>query len=217
MTIKNSQIGETLLQNFIEAKSQFLSHKDLHPLLEQFKSVIADLNLNEVKFQFKFQAEKNLEEWWTNKDKDVDLDTPIIGLLFTYRALDDKEPEANVYGISECRHGLKIQLEPYLLGSHDYVDGYYAMPGIKLDLCKPLHQFQWQNLKAAGYGDLDFYELNGCDDLYTVYNHAIRYCIHSSLLELYQENKLKEINSVKPLHCLVQQYDEEATPVLFIE
>jgi hypothetical protein len=217
MTISNSQIGENLLKKFREAKIQFLSHKVLHPLLDQFKSIVGDLNLNEITLQFKFQIEKNLHEWWTNEDKDVDLETPVIGLLFYYRNLEAIDLEANVYGISESRDGLKIQLEPYLIGHHDMVDGFYAMPGIKLDLCKPFNQFEWQNLKAAGYDKIDFYDLTGCDDLYSTYNNAIRYCIHKSLFELYLENKLDGINSIKPLHCLVQQYDEEATPVLFIE
>lgn len=217
MTNLNQQIGSKLLESFEQSRNQFLNQDELHPLLEQFKSLVEQIDLQKITGDFKSEIENNITGWWTNSEKDVDLNTPVLAILFTYRGLEDKEPEALVYGISATREPLKTQVEPYLLDSHDYVDGYYAMPGVKLDLCKSFHQFQWQNLESAGYENLDLYDYPGRHDLYDTYNFAIRYCIHKSLIELHKESKLSNINSSRPLHFLIQQYDEHVTLVLLME
>ena len=213
----NNDIGNILSQKFESNRTTFLSKKGMHPLFEQFKSFITKISTEQLILQFESEIDNNITEWWTNKDKKVDLESKIFAILFTHRDLCSKEPEALVYGINETRTPLKKQLEPYLLDSHDYADGYYAMPGITIDFCKELHKLDWTNLKNTEYEGLDWYELDGRSELFNTYKFAIKFALHTGLKKLMLSDRFKKINSVNPLHFLIQEYDEEVYPLLFVE
>jgi hypothetical protein len=213
----NNEIGNILSQTFTTNKNIFLAKEGLHPLFEQFKSFIAEISIENLILQFESEVESNITEWWTNKEKQVDLESKIFAILFTHRDLTAKQPEALVYGINKTKMPLKIQSEPYLLGSHDYADGFYALPGITLSICKELHKLDWTSLEDTEYEGIDWYELDGRLELFNTYKFAIKYALHESLKKLMQRNRFDKLNSDKPLIFLIQEYDEKATPLLFVE
>ncbi|MCR1026091.1 hypothetical protein NQT66_14810 [Cellulophaga baltica] len=213
----NNEIGNKLSETFELNRTSFLSKMELHPLFEEFKPFVSEINIENLTLQFQSEIDINITEWWTNKEKKVDLESKIFAILFTHRDLCDKEPEANVYGINETRTPLKLQLEPYLLDSHDYADGYYAMPGITLGFCKELHKLDWTSLKNTDYEDVDWYELDGRLELFNTYKFAIKLALHKALKKLMSQNRFSEINSINPLHFLIQEYDEQVYPLLFMD
>ncbi|WP_405399957.1 hypothetical protein [Maribacter sp. Asnod2-G09] len=213
----NNKIGNKLSETFEFNRTSFLSKMELHPLFEEFKPFVSEINIENLTLQFHSEIDINITEWWTNKEKKVDLESKIFAILFTHRDLCAKEPEAYVYGINETRTPLKLQLEPYHLDSHDYADGYYAMPGITLGFCKELHKLDWTSLKNTDYEDVDWYELDGRLELFNTYKFAIKLALHNALKKLMSQNRFSKINSINPLHFLIQEYDEQVYPLLFME
>ncbi|MFS4418312.1 hypothetical protein [Maribacter sp. 2307ULW6-5] len=214
----NEKIGSELQEQFNQTKKQFLNKRELHPLFEQFKNYISKINIEELISDFEKEIDLNIDAWWTNSEKKVDLNSKILAILFTHRDLADKNPEANVYGVNEVNNPLQIVTESYDLGSHDYADGYYALPGITLTFCKELHKLDYTSLKNTEYEGLDWYDFDGRIELFDSYRFALKYALHKSLSNLEKRNRFNKINSTKPLHFLVQEYhDGKVTPVLIVE
>ncbi|MCC9065179.1 hypothetical protein [Flavobacterium piscisymbiosum] len=213
----NTAIKNNLWSQFETTKEIFLAKKDLHPLFEQFKFFISEINIEKLISQFESEIELNISEWWINKERDIDLNSKLFAILFTYGDLKEKLPQALVYGINQIETPLKKQLETYDLGWHEYADGYYALPGINLDFCQALQKLNYKNLEGSQDEEIDWYELEGRIELFNTYKFAIAYALHESLNNLMQLNKLISINSVVPLHFLLQQYDEDVTPLLILE
>lgn len=213
----NNEIGKNLLYQFETTRALFLNKKHLHPLFEQFKSFISEINIDKLTVQFESEVEFNMSEWWTNKEKNIDLDSKLFAILFTYGDLKEKSPEALVYGINQIGAPLKKQLETYDLGWHEYAEGYYALPGVNLNFCEVLQKLNYRNLEETPYEGIDWYELDGRLELFSTYKFAIAYALHESLNRLLQRKKFTGINSVIPFYILIQQYDEDVTPLLLIE
>lgn len=203
-------------EKFIKNQTDFLSKKNLHPLLEPFRAIVKEIDINDTTLKFEVEISNNIKVWWTNKEKDVDTAVDLLAILFTYGSLDELNAEALAYRICESALSLKINPAPYLLDSHDYANGFYAMPGITLTLRNSLNRLHWRNIDK-GYEGLDIYDLDGCHQLFDTFRHSIELSLHHALKNLRDKGELNSLKMNKPFHFLLQEHDEKVRPILIVE
>ncbi len=211
------KVFETYIKDkLVKSKTDFLSKRNLHPLLEQFRTIVEGININETTLKFELEISTNIREWWTNKQKDVDTDVGLLAILFTYGSLDEFDSEALAYGITKSDLSLKTNPEPYLLDSHDYANGFYAMPGITLTLRESLNRLHWRNINEENK-EVEIYYLDGHHQLFDTFRHTIELSLHYALKNLRDKGELISLRMNKPFHFLLQEHDENVRPVLIVE
>ncbi|MFN5073282.1 MAG: hypothetical protein ACK5ZY_08985 [Cyclobacteriaceae bacterium] len=203
-------------EKLIKSKTDFLSKKNLHPLLEQFRTIVKDIDINDTASKFELEISTNIREWWTNKEKDVDTDVDLLAILFTYGSLDEFNSEALAYGICKSDLLLNTKPEPYLLDSHDYANGFYAMPGITLTLRESLNRLHWRNIDEENK-EVEIYYLDGRHQLFDTFRHSIELALHYALRNLKDKGELVSLKMNKPFHFLLQEHDEKVRPILIVE
>lgn len=77
----NTAIKTFLTNHLLENKSAFFAINDLHPLLEPFRTEVSALSIEESTAAFFAELEANIQNWWTNPEKDIDA-CLFVGLLY---------------------------------------------------------------------------------------------------------------------------------------
>lgn len=214
----NSDIKTFLANKLQDNTSAFLAINNLHPLLEPFRTDVTVLSVEENTAAFFVELEANIQNWWTNPEKDIDVTSPLLAIFFEYGDLREKSEEAVAYGINKIESPLGFQVTPYKhLGYYDFADGFYAVPGVTLECCAPLYRLAYSNvISQAEYEDIDLYELEGYRELMNVYMYSTYLALHEALQQLYDQSKLNEINRKDPFYFLIQEHDAEAQPLFII-
>lgn len=214
----NTAIKTFLSNHLLENKSAFLAIKDLHPLLEPFITEVTALSIEESTAAFFAELEANIQNWWTNREKDIDVESPLLAIFFEYGDLREKSEEALAFGINKLESLLGFQVTPYKhLGYYDFVDGFYAVPGVTLECCAPLYKLNYANvISQEEYEDIDLDELEGYRELMNVYMYSTYLALHQALQQLYDQGKLNGINKRDPFYFLIQEHDAEAQPLFVI-
>jgi hypothetical protein len=205
-----------LKDRFVKSQTDFLNKKDLHPLLNQFRTTIEAINIGEITSAFEPEISTNIREWWTNKEKDVDTEINLLAILFTYGDLDEFKSEALAYGIIKSDVSLKTEPEPYFLGSHDYADGFYAMPGITLTSRESLNRLHRRNIDEENK-NVEIYYLDGRHELFDTFRRSIELSLHYALRNLRDKGEFAQLKMTKPFHFLLQEHDEKVRPILIVE
>lgn len=94
----NTAIKTFLTNNLLDNKSAFLAINDLHPLLEPFRTEVPTLSIEDSTATFFTELEANIQNWWTNPEKDIDMTSPLFAIFFEYGDLCGKSEEATAYG-----------------------------------------------------------------------------------------------------------------------
>jgi hypothetical protein len=211
------KIEDYLKGNFEKHTASFLSFKNLHPVLEEFKTEILNINISTLSLNFQREIKYNLDNYWFNKELNPDYNEKLLAILFTYGFLDDSCPKALAYGITKSQNKLQNSFEPFDLEYHDYANGFYAMPGITLSHCKLLNKLNWRNIDEDKYPNLEVYELEGRNELFNSYKYAIDLALHIAINKLNQENSFEKIPKELPFHFLLQEHDENVRNIFIIE
>jgi hypothetical protein len=206
-----------LRDRFIKSQTDFLNKKNLHPLLDQFRTAIKTINIEDISAKFELEVSINIKEWWTNKEKDVDTEANLLAILFTYGDLDELKSEALAYGIIKSDVSLKSRPEPYFLDSHDYANGFYAMPGITLNSRDSLNRLHWRNVIDENNKRVEVYDLEGRHELFDTFRHSIELSLHYALKKLRDNGEFAQLKMNKSFHFLLQEHDEKVRPILIIE
>ncbi|RBL89884.1 hypothetical protein [Chitinophaga flava] len=213
----NSEIKAFLSNELSANKSAFLAITDLHPLLEEFRPLVPELSADDNVSAFVAELEANIRNWWTNPEKDIDMETALFAILFEYSDLLTESEEALVYGITKLENPIPFQVTPYdNLGSYDFANGYYAVPGVSLECCTPLTKLAYFNIDEDKYGHLDVFELEGYSELSNIYMYNAYLALHKALQHLYDHDKLKGVSMKDSFYFLIGEHDCEVQPLFVI-
>ncbi|RAJ82005.1 hypothetical protein CLV59_104230 [Chitinophaga dinghuensis] len=212
----NTAIQTFLSRQLEENKSAFLAISDLHPLLEPFKGAVQSLSYEESVGAFAAELEENIQNWWTNPEK-TNVNTELHAILFEYNDMLNASEIADAYGINKIASPLGFQVEPYdSIGSFDFAEGFYAVPGITLKCFDPLQKLSSDEVDEDEYEDIEVYFLDGYEELMNVYMYNAYLALHKALQHLYEQGKLDGIRKATPFCFLIGEHDTEIQPLFII-
>lgn len=192
---------------FDASKNKFMSLTGIHPVIQEFKSLISQVDIDGSVTKLEEEINNNIIEYWTNpKFRSSDLDIKLDALLFEYERIDEINSKAYAYGVVKYRpDNLNFPDEINLKG-YDLCSDFQSHPGFTLSVTNHLHKTNWKSLECD-YPGVEIYFENGWNDLMNVYKNAVYLTLSKAFEKVVLNGGLKRMKMNDKFYILIQEHD----------
>ena len=168
------EFGITYYQECLnESIQDYLVLENLHPVLEEFKSLIVNIDIESNSLNISSEIQNNLLKYWTNPDyRKEEINTQLDGILLEYNSLDEIDSKVFAYGLIDLKSEIGSFQDHIKLEDYDFCNDFQSLPGFNLSISNDLYKLHWESLQDE-YPNLEIYFAKGWNELMTVYKNVI--------------------------------------------
>ena len=214
----NEEIGQFLQEQIDSAISDF-KETEAPQLFKDIFEELLKVDKEAVIASFLKQIDKNCIDWWTNADQGINISEKLFCIYFEHTLLTTQElPTASAFGVQGIET-LLVQPDYYDLGGdYELASEFYALPGIDMAMCSPMHKLDWDNLPDdLANSDLDVEDQPGYGELLDAYTFTAYFLLHKAVLQFVETSTFARINKKKGFQFLIQEMDLGDAQPLYID
>ncbi len=186
---------------------KFLSISDLHPVLDEFRTIVTGIDIETNSAKIASQLENNIKEYWANPEfRKENFDTNLDAILLEYNSMDEIDSKVYAYGLIDMKSQLEDFQNSIQLKDYDFCDDFQSLPAFNLSITNDLYKTHWESLED-NYPNLEIYFEKGWNELMDIYKNAIYISSTKAINLLVNKSLLNRLKMKNNFSVLIQEHD----------
>ncbi len=193
---------------------KFIALPDLHPVLDEFRTLVTNLDIESCITKIVIELEENVNKFWTNPAfRKENFDTSLDAILLEYNCMDEIDSKVYAYGLIDMKTQSEEFEKSIQLKDYDFCDDFQSLPAFSLSISNDLYKTHWESLENS-YPNLEIYFEKGWNELMSVYKNALYLSLTKALKLLTRNGSLNTLKMNNNFCVLIQEHECNARLIM---